>query len=159
MNTEDQRRMQSIGLYIICLYSSKVSFREHSNMIKNFITEMIHEAIKSKDNSAIEALNDFNDLFDHFIDSERLKNELHELETLLETGFFKQERGAELLLDTIKWHSQFENVMKQMKGRKNNPVFESFYNNLMNLYQRVTEESNEIIEVIRKTISDLEQQH
>ena len=156
MNTEDERRMQSIGLYIICLYSPNVAFKKHIDMIKDFITEMIEEAVNSNKEDAINNLTDFNELFDYFIDAERLKDELTELERLLKSGHFKQERGAELLLDSIKWHSQFETIMKQMKGRKNYKVFESFYNNLMNLYHKVTEESNDIVKVIQKTINELE---
>jgi hypothetical protein len=159
MNTEHERRMQSIGLYIICLYSPKVSFKKHIDMIKEFITEMINGAILSEEEDAIESLTEFNELFDYFIDAERLKDELIELESVLETGKFKQEKGAELLLDSIKWHHQFESVMKQMKGRKNYKVFESFYNDLLTLYHKVTAESDEIITVIQKTIEELNEQN
>ena len=156
MNTEDKRRMQSIGLYIISLYSPKTSFKKHVEMIRDFITSLIHEAAGSKDDKLINCLEDFNELFDYFIHAEKLKDELSELENLLNAGKFLQERGSELLLDSIMWHHQFESLMKRMKGRKNSKVFESFYNSLMDLHYKVSHQSKEIAEVIHQTIKDLD---
>ena len=157
MSTEYEKRMHLMALIIISLYSPKVTFKKHLELIKNFIVEMIDQAIKSDNEIAIENLSEFNELFDYFIESERLKIELIEIERLLESGDFQQERGAELLFDSIKWHSQFETIMKQMKGRENYKVFESFYKELMNVYHKVTNESNELIEVIKKAIDEVEQ--
>ena len=157
MNTEYERRMHTLAIITVSLYSPKVTFKKHLDLIKNFIVEMIDQAIKSDDEKAVENLSEFNEIFDYFIESERLKIELIELERLLENGEFQKERGAELLFDSIKWHSQFETIMKQMKGRENYKVFESFYKELMNVYNKVTNQSNELIEVIKKAIDDLNQ--
>ena len=155
MMKEHENYMQLLGVLTISLFSPEGRFLDQVKKIRKFISELIVEAVKQKDDIAIKRLNEFNQLFDYLINAETLIIDLEKLKKTIKTGNFKQEEGAELLLDTIIWHEEFKNIMNEIRKLKSYNMFEEFLTDLEKSYKLLSEDSKEVLEIIDKTIADL----
>lgn len=151
----NQKNIQTMALYSVSTYSTRTSFRDHLSLIKSFISEMRQIALDNHDTNTISHLAEFENLFNHIFKTDQLKPLLLKLKHRLLNGHFTQEKGTELFVDTIRWHNQFEKVMKHMKGRENDTVFESFYKQLIMLYFKVSKEKNRMINILSSIVLEL----